>query len=310
MAQHVVVGAGGIGRATARRLVETGHEVTLASRSGTDPGLEGVRAVATDAADAAALTRIATGAAAIVNAVNPATYYTWEKDWPPVAAALLTAAEATGAGLVTVSNLYGYGPVDGPMTEDLPLAATGSKGRVRARMWADALAAHEAGRVRATELRPSDYFGPGAGAGVSLLNSFVLGRAAAGKRVWLIKGGPDVPHSWSYLEDIGALAAVLATDDRSWGRAWHVPTTAARTVREVAADAAALGGHRSPPVSPMPRVVKLAARVSATVRELDETAYQFERPFLLDSSHTTATFGLEPTPWDAALRATVDALGS
>ncbi|MFN8189536.1 MAG: NAD-dependent epimerase/dehydratase family protein [Nocardioidaceae bacterium] len=310
MAQHVVVGAGGIGRATARHLVERGHEVVMATRSGTDPGLPGVRAIAVDAADASSLTAAAVGATTIVNAVNPKTYYTWEKDWPPVAAALLTAAETTGAGLVTVSNLYAYGPVDGPMTEATPLRPAGSKGRVRARMWEDALAAHEAGRVRATELRASDYFGPGAGAGVSLLNSFVLGRAAAGKSVWLIKGGADVPHAWTYLDDIGALAAALATDDRSWGRPWHVPTTEAKTVRRVASDAAALGGHRAPAVRPMPGVVKALARVSATVRELDETAYQFERPFVLDTSLTEQTFGLRPTPWDVALKATLDALRS
>ena len=308
MAQHVVVGAGGIGRATARHLVERGHEVVMATRSGTDPGLEGVRAVAVDAADATSLAGAASGAASIVNAVNPSKYYTWEKDWPPVAAALLAAAEQTGAGLVTVSNLYPYGPVDGPMTEETPLRPAGTKGRVRARMWQEALEAHQAGRVRATELRASDYFGPGAGSGVSLLNSFVLGRASAGKSVWLIKGGADVPHAWTYLDDIGALAATLATDDRSWGRAWHVPTADAKTVREVAADAAALGGHPAPSVRPMPGLVKALARVSATVRELDETAYQFERPFLLDSSLTERTFGLQPTPWDAALKATLGAL--
>jgi hypothetical protein len=38
-------------------------------------------------------------------------------DWPPPAAALLRAAETSGALLVTTGNLYGYGAVDGPMTE-------------------------------------------------------------------------------------------------------------------------------------------------------------------------------------------------
>src|SRR2546430_4109535 len=40
-----------------------------------------------------------------------------------------------------------------PLTEAAPLAATGPKGRVRARVWQDALAAHQAGRVRVTEVR-------------------------------------------------------------------------------------------------------------------------------------------------------------
>jgi len=241
--------------------------------------------------------------------VNPARYDHWERDWPPVAAAMLAAAQQTGAGLVTVSNLYAYGPVDGSMTEDTPLHPAGTKGKVRAQMWADALDAHRAGRLRATELRASDYFGPGAGSAVSMLNSFVIARAAAGKGVWLISGSPDVPHSWTYLNDIGALAATLATDDRSWGRVWHVPTGDPRTARQVAADVARLAGRPAPGVRSMPAPIKLLARVSATVRELDETSYQFERPFVLDSELTRRTFDLEPTDWEQALTGTIAWLG-
>lgn len=309
MGHHVVIGAGGIGRSTAARLVELGHEVTLASRSGTDPGLPGVTAVVADAGDAATLIALAQGASSLVNAVNPP-YTQWARDWPPVATALLAAAEATGAGLVTVSNLYGYGRVDAPMTEDTPLRATGTKGRIRARMWEDALAAHQAGRIRATELRASDYFGPGAGDAVSVLNRFVIRPAIGGKAVRLIAGVPDAPHSWTYLADIGALAAVLATDDRSWGRVWHVPTAAPLSFREAARDAAAAVGRPEPHVAPLPGIVKLAARVVPVVRELDETRHQFERPFVLDSTRATEAFGLEATPWDQALAETVSWLGS
>jgi nucleoside-diphosphate-sugar epimerase len=308
MTKYVVVGAGGIGRGAAQALAEQGHDVVVVTRSGTDPALPGVRAQAADAADAAALSAAADGAAALVNAMNPKQYHTWERDWPPVAEAMLSAAERTGAGLVTMSNLYLYGRVEAPMTEQTPVLPNGTKGRVRARMWADALEAHEAGRVRATELRASDYFGPGAGARTSVLNEFVISRAEAGKRVWLVAGKPDVPHSWTYLPDIGRFAAVLATDDRSWGRAWHVPTAPPRTFREVATEVAALRGQSTPAVAAMPGPVKLAARVMPVVRELDETAHQFERPFVLDSSDAQTTFGMAPTPWEQALRATVDDL--
>src|ERR1035437_3834161 len=92
---------------------------------------------------------------------NPA-YHRWPTDWPPIAKSLLTTAERSNAVLVTVSNLYGYGEVSGPMTENLPLAAYGPKGLTRVQMWRDALAAHDAGRGRATEVRGSDYVGRGA----------------------------------------------------------------------------------------------------------------------------------------------------
>lgn len=307
MSTHLIVGAGAIGRETAHSLTQHGHEVVLLTRSGTDPQLPGVRAVAGDAADAAALTRHARGAASIVNAMNPK-YHQWAQDWPPVAAALLRAAEESGAGLVTVSNLYGYGRVDAPMTEQTPIRPNGTKGRVRAQMWTDALAAHEAGRVRATELRASDYFGPGSSPHTSVLNDYIVARAAAGRSVRLPMGDPDAPHSWTFLPDIGRLAATLATDDRSWGRAWHVPTAPARSASEVAADVAALVGRPAPRVSTYPGWLMALAKVSATVRELDETRHQFERPFVLDSTAATAAFGLEATPWGEALAATVAAL--
>jgi nucleoside-diphosphate-sugar epimerase len=74
----------------------------------------------------------------------------------------LSAAERTDALLVTLENVYGYGPTGGkPMTEDHPLAAT-VKGRTRAAMTRELLAAAEADRVRIAIGRASDLFGAGA----------------------------------------------------------------------------------------------------------------------------------------------------
>lgn len=308
MARHLVVGTGGIGQHTATALVELGHTVVLASRSGRDPGIPGAEVVALDARDADALTAAAQGAASIVNATNPRSYAHWARDWPPVANALLAAAERSGAGLVTVSNLYAYGRVDAPMTEATPLAPNGPKGQVRGWMWEQAYAGHLAGRLRATELRASDYFGPRASAGMSYLQDYVIGKALSGRAIRLPMGDPSVPHSWTYLPDIGRLAARLATDERSWGRAWHVPTAPALTTGEVAAQAAALVGRPAPTVGHIPAVVMRLARVSPMIRSLDETRHQFEQPFVLDSALTERTFGLAPTPWPEALGATVHAL--
>jgi nucleoside-diphosphate-sugar epimerase len=311
MAHHLVLGAGGIGRTTAAHLVSHGHSVTLVSRSGRGDALPGVTRVAADAKDAARLTELASGVSSIVNAINPPKYTTWDADWPPVARAILSAAERSGAGLVTVSNLYAYGRVTAPMREDLELRPNGHKGELRARMWRDALALHESGRARATELRASDYFGPEAQSGTSVLNDFVIKRAAAGKAPFVPMGRPDAAHTWSYLDDIGALAATLATDDRSWGQVWHVPSSPPRTMREVAADVAGLSGKRVRPVRVLPRALGTALGTFVPVmRELRETRHQFERPFVLDSSRAEQTFGLAPTPWDVALKATVDAVAS
>src|SRR3954468_10092854 len=213
MALHVIVGKGPVGTTTADLLADSGHQVRVLSRSG-GRSTDRVEHRQVDATDADAVTDAAHGAAAVYNAVNPADHR-WATDWPPVAAALLTAAERTGAVLVTMGNLYGYGRPSGPRTADSPLAATDVKGRVRARMWTDALAAHEAGRVRVTEARAADFVGPPVPADHSHLVR-QLNALKKGRRAWVV-GDPDAPRTWGYMPDVAETLATLGTDERAWG---------------------------------------------------------------------------------------------
>ena len=81
-------------------------------------------------------------------------------------------------------NLYPYGPVDGPMHAGLPDAATDHKGVLRARLWANALRSHRAGRSRAVEVRASDYVGSGIGENGHVTR--VLPAALQGKAVSMV----------------------------------------------------------------------------------------------------------------------------
>ncbi len=304
MGTEIVVGAGAVGTATALELVGQGREVVMVTRSGSGPVGAGISRVAADAADGEAMARIATGAEAIYNCANPP-YHRWPTEWPPIAASLLSAAVASGAVLVTMSNLYGYGPVDHPMVEEDPLAAPGVKGRVRATMWSDALEAHRSGRARVTEARASDFFGPHV-VGTSHFGRN-MAKLLAGRRISVL-GDPDAPHSWTYVPDAGRTLALLAHDDRAWGRAWHVPSAPAVSQRELATEFCDLAGLPAPRVSGVPSLALVAAGLfSSQLRELRETLYQFDRPFVLDSSAVKRQFGLEATPRDAALRTTLEA---
>ncbi|GAA4565237.1 NAD-dependent epimerase/dehydratase family protein [Planotetraspora kaengkrachanensis] len=303
MGKHVIVGAGQVGGHVARSLAEQGHEVVVVTRSGSGPEHPRIRRVAGHAADSAAMRRLADGADALYNCMNPK-YHQWVQDWPPVAAALLEAAEATGAVLATIGNLYGYGPVDGPMTEDLPLASTGTKGSVRAEMWAQALAAHQAGRVRVTEVRGSDYFGPGS-SDQSYLGGRFLTPVLDGKPA-MVLSDPDIPHSWTYIPDVARALMAAAVEEKAWGHAWHVPTTPPLALREIAERLAALAGAPAPRLRRVPGWVLHAAGVAVPfLKELRETRYQFDRPFVLDSSASEAVLGFGPTPMEDALKATM-----
>ena len=310
MATHLVLGAGGIGRSTADALANAGHDVVLASRSGRPATHPGVRAAAFDVQDVTALTRAAHGSATIVNALNPTKYTAWDRDWPPLAAAILTAAQESGASLITVSNLYLYGYVDAPMTEQTRVSPNGIKGRVRAQMWAGALAAHNAGRVRATEVRASDYLGP-ATLTSSMVSSRVLPAIIAGKQPSMPYGRVDVPHSWTADLDVARLitAIVQRDDDGDWGRPWHVPTDSPTTVTNLCRMAAQAAGVPERPVKVLPRlVISAGGLVVPLFRALWETRHHYEKAFVIDSSAAQERFGLAPTPTREVVAQTIAAL--
>ncbi len=305
MSRFVIVGAGILGSRTALALAEAGHDVRLVSRRGRGPAHPRVEAVAAPAQDPARLAELTAGARALYNCANP-DYWTWETEWPPLAASLLTAARQTGATLVAAGNLYGYGQGSGPMSESTPLATTSRKGRVRVQMWEDMLAAQTAGDVRVCELRASDYFGPGAHVNAHL-GERVFPRVLAGKKAQFVTGNERAPHSWTYVPDFVSALALAGTDERAWGRAWHVPTEAPRTPGQAVSDIASVAGVRDPGYQAFPNPVRAALGVfQPFMRELGEVRYQFNEPFVLDSSAWTATFDVGPTPWREALLATVE----
>jgi nucleoside-diphosphate-sugar epimerase len=296
MALHVIVGAGPVGTATANLLAGNGEQVRVVTRSGGGPDHPAVERVAADASDAEQLSKLSAGAVALYNCANPP-YHQWLTDWPPLAAALLTAAENSGAVLTIASNLYGYGPVDGPITESTPLAATHPKLKLRADMWRAALAAHEAGRIRTTEVRASDYIE------ANSIFSFVLAKPLrAGKRAF-VPAALDVPHSWSSIADVAKTLVTVATDERALGKAWPVPTNPALTVRQLATRFTEVVGAPKPKLTPLPYAALWAAGLfDPMVKELRTTRYQFVKPFVLDSTLTERTFGLAPSDLDEALK--------
>ncbi len=259
-----------------------------------------MEAAAGNASDPAALAELARGADAIYNCANPGTYMEWQRAWPPLAASLLAAAEATGAVLVTTSNLYGYGPVDGSMTDETPLRPTDHKGELRVRMWQEALAAHDAGRVRTTEARGSDYIGPTLPTGSGILAMYASS-TLAGKPAFVF-GDPDAPHTWTAIRDVARTLAVLGADERAWGRAWLVPSAPAVSVRTALRELGRRAGAGEPRLRRLPGwLIRGGGLVVPLLREVGGLLYQFDRPFVVDSTATNAEFGIEPTDWELSL---------
>ncbi|MEP7089305.1 MAG: NAD-dependent epimerase/dehydratase family protein [Nocardioidaceae bacterium] len=299
---HVVFGAGQVGRAVANRLAAVGIAVRSVARHRPTDLDEGVDWRPADLSDAEAATAAATGASVVYQCLN-APYTRWPELFPPLQRSVIAATEGAEALLVTLENVYGYGPTAGaPMTEALPLSATTLKGRTRAAMTAELMAAAAAGRLRLAIGRASDFFG--AGVTESALGSQVFGNAVSGRRVNLL-GNPDLLHSYSYVPDIAAGLVTLGTDPRAVGGTWHLPgpeTVTTRTLVELMADDV---GHPVK-VRTLPKaVLRTLGVVSPMMRGLAEMSYEFEEPFVLDTTKFESTFSTTTTPLATAISDTL-----
>ncbi|MEM9133151.1 MAG: NAD-dependent epimerase/dehydratase family protein [Actinomycetota bacterium] len=295
LTRPVVLGAGPVGRAIVDRLVDRGLTPTVVTRSGT--AVDGAKAAAIDVADTPSLAAALAPADAVFHAVMPP-YSRWPELFPPFQAAIVRACEQSGGVLVSAENLYGYGTPGVPITEQLPLAPTTTKGRVRAELWRALAAAHEEGAIRAAAVRASDFFGPGVIA--SAYGESVFGRLAAGKKAQVL-GDPGTRHSITYVPDYAEALVRVAERPATWGRAWIAPTAPAVAQAEVVALAAeALGVD--PGIQRISRaMLRLAGLFNADVRETVEMFPEFTHDFVVDSAAAEAALDLAPTDLETAI---------
>jgi nucleoside-diphosphate-sugar epimerase len=185
------------------------------------------------------------------------------------------------------------------MREDSPRRASGGKRGVRTAL----LDAREASAANTVSVVASDYYGPGAEnahAGARMLEA-----AFGGKRLAAI-GNPDLPHSFTYLPDLAAAMVRAAQRPELWNRVLHAPTAPPTTQRAMAEGYARAAGLRPPRVAGIPGwALRALGTVNRQMRELAEMAYQFDAPFVMDSTRSEAALGLSPTPLEEGFAATV-----
>ena len=303
--RHVIFGTGAIGLAVLEALRRRGETARLVNRSGHARVPDDVEVIAGDARDPAFTTEAAEGAQVVYQTLNPP-YAEWTEQFPLLQAAVLAAAEAGGARLVSMENVYMYGRPNGrPLTEDRPYDAHTKKGQLRGRMARDLLAAHDAGRVQVAIGRASDYFGPRGGA-QSNLGDRLFPAALAGKTAGVL-GDPDQPHTYTYIPDIGEGLAVLGEHPDAPGQVWHLPNDPdTRTTRQLVDVVYRQAGQPRGRVRAMPPLLLRALGVvNPGVRELVEMQYLFAEPFVVDSSKIANKLGVEATPIEQALAETL-----
>ncbi len=301
---HVIFGSGAVGRAIAAELLARRATIRMVNRSGKlDEAPAGVEIVAADLYDLAQVRDVSKGAAVVYQSAQPA-YHQWPEKFPALQNAIIEGLTGSGAKLVLVENLYMYGETNGtPMSESMPYNAQTRKGKTRGQMSKAAFAAHETGKLRVTAGRGADFFGPWGLS--STLGERAIPSLLQGKPASLI-GNIDLAHTYTFVNDFGRALVLLGERDEADGQAWHVPNDNPRvTQRQMVALLAEAAGVEAK-TSAMGRwMMMLGGLFIPEAKESVEMMYQFEQPFIVDSSRFEQTFGMKATPLRDAVRETV-----
>ncbi|NPV87408.1 MAG: NAD-dependent dehydratase [Anaerolineae bacterium] len=301
---NVVFGSGPLAQSVVHALLRRGKQVRMINRSGSRPaGIpETVEILPGDAYQVEFTRQAARGAAVVYQCAQPP-YHQWVEKFPALQAAILEGAAANGAKLIVGENLYMYGDTNGAVIhEGLPHAARTRKGRVRAEMSAALLEAHRAGRVQVAMGRGADFYGP------AVLGSMLGERAILpllqGKPAEVV-GALDLPHTYTYIGDFGEALAILGERQEALGKAWHVPNPPTLTQRQLLTLFFNEAGL-PPRFSVMSRLMMaFGGLFIPAARESVEMMYEFEKPFVVDSSPFIQTFGDIATPHEQAVKATL-----
>jgi nucleoside-diphosphate-sugar epimerase len=301
---HVVFGTGAIGRAILEELLLRGKTVRMVNRSGKMEEVPtGVEVVATDLYNPANVRQVTLGARVVYQSSQP-NYHEWPEKFPPLQQSIIAGLTDSGAKLVLVENLYMYGPTHGtPMTEDTPHNAHTRKGKTRSKMSQAAFAAHQQGKLRVTSGRGSDFFGPwglpstmGERAFYPLLN---------GKASQLV-GKLDIPHTHTYTRDFGKALVILGEHPEADGHAWHVPNDSPRITQGEMVKLFAEFAGVEPKMSSMGKFMMwMGGLFIPEAKESLEMMYEFDQPFIVNSSKFENTFGMKATPLKEAMQETV-----
>jgi nucleoside-diphosphate-sugar epimerase len=263
----------------------------------------GVEVVASDLYRPQNVREVTRGAKVVYQASQPH-YNEWPEKFPPLQNSILDGLTGSGAKLVLIENIYMYGAMNGrAFSEDMPHRAHTRKGRVRGEISNAAFAAHNEGRLRVSAARGGNFFGPWGTD--STMGARVFYPLLHGKPAQLI-GRTNLPHTHTYVRDFGKALVILGERDEADGQAWHVPNdqpkmTQGELVRMFAEEAGL-----EPKMSSMGKLMmSIGGLFIPEAKETVEMMYEFENPFIIDSSKFEKTFGMTATPMRQAIQETV-----
>ncbi|HET9001668.1 MAG TPA: NAD-dependent epimerase/dehydratase family protein [bacterium] len=298
-----ILGAGGaIGNELVKLLAARNQPFRLVGRTPREtPGA--TETLAADLADKDQTTRAVAGSSVVYLLVGlKYDHKLWQEMWPRVMSNTIEACKRANAKLIFFDNVYMYGKVSGPMTEETHFNPCSKKGEIRAKIATTLINEWKSGALTAMIARSADFYGPATRNGVPNLLVFEP-FARKQKASWLVND--SVPHSFTYTPDAAQSLVQLAERATAWNQTWHVPTTPnPLTGKEFVALAAKEFG-----VAPKYRVlsrpvIRIAGWFNPLVAESYEMLYQSDSPYLFDSSKFARELGFAGTTYADGIRTT------
>jgi nucleoside-diphosphate-sugar epimerase len=301
-----ILGAGGaIGNALVKELAARNEPIRLVSRNPKlVPGA--AEAVAADLSNLDDTIKTVTGSRIAFLLVGlKYDVKVWRELWPRIMRNAIEAAKRANAKLVFFDNVYMYGKVEGPMTEETPFRPCSKKGEIRAQIATMLLNEMKAGNLTALIARSADFYGPGARTGIP--NVLVFDKLAKGaKASWLVND--SVKHSFTFTPDAARSLVLLADNESAWNQTWHVPTAPDPPTGKQFIELAAKEFGTKPKYRVLTRpMLWMAEWFDTTVRELYEMLYQYEFDYVFDSTKFMKAFHFQPTSYPASVHRTSQA---
>lgn len=259
--------------------------------------------VAADLRDRDATLRAVAGSSVVLLLAGlPYDHKVWADQWPKIMANTIEASKRAGAKLLFFDNVYMYGRVHGPMTEDTPFHPCSRKGEIRAQIATTLLNEIRAGSLTAMIARAPDFYGPATPTGVA--NVLVFDAWSKNQKASCLVND-SVPHSLIYTPDAARAVLTLAESDSAWNQTWHLPTAPNPPTGREFITSAAEAMHRAPAYRVLsPLMVRMYGWFKPVVGEIYEMLYQNDAPYLFDSSKFVRAFGFAGTPYAEGVRET------
>jgi nucleoside-diphosphate-sugar epimerase len=301
-----ILGAGGtIGNELVKELAARSEAIRLVSRNAKlVPGA--TEAIAADLSNLDDTLRAVSGSRIVFLVVGlKYDVKVWRELWPRIMHNAIEAAKHANVRLVFFDNVYMYGKVDGPMTEETPFRPCSKKGEIRAQIATNLLNEMKTGGLTALIARSADFYGPRARTGIP--NVLAFDKLANGvKASWL--DNDSVKHSFTFSPDAARSLVLLADSESAWNQTWHVPTAADPPTGKEFIELVAKELGTQPKYRVLTRPILWAAGwFDTTVRELYEMLYQYEFDYVFDSTKFMQAFRFQTTSYAEGIRTTAQA---